>query len=138
MFARDSLLRTLSAAVVLLGGCSSSPYEPPPRPDILPPILTLSPSGATIVEGQTLQLTVTVTDAEGNRLMAPDIRWSSSNQGVAQLVGPGKVQGQNEGTALIAASWQGASDQAVLTVRPRNHCPPLVRASLAAAPCPAQ
>jgi hypothetical protein len=137
MFARHSLLRNLSAAVVLLGGCNNS-QGPLPPPDVQAPIVTLSPSDAIITEGQTIQLTVTVTDADGNQLSAADVRWSTSNQDVAPLVGPGKVQGQQAGTAVIAATWEGASDQAVLNVRPRSRCAPLLRTDQSAAPCPVQ
>jgi len=136
MCARYSLLRTLAAAVVLLGGCNSALDDPPPPPDIQPVTFTLSPSNATIEEGQTLQLTVTVTDADGNRLAATGISWSTSDQNVARLVGPGKVQGQSTGTALIAAAWQGSSDQADVQVIARRSCPPLLRASRSAVPCP--
>lgn len=132
MRARHSLLRSLGAAVVLLGGCNS--LDPPLRhEDVEPLTFALTPSSAAIEEGQTLQLRATVTDANGNRLAATGITWSTSDQNVARLVGPGKVEGEQVGTAVIAASWQGSTGQAVVKVLARRACPPLVRAAV---PCP--
>ncbi len=136
MSARHSLLRTLAATAVLLGGCTSTAGPVLPLPDHEPLTFTLLPSDATIEEGQTLDLTVTVTDADGNRLALTGIQWSSSNENVAGLIGAGKVQGRHAGTAVIVAAWEGSSDQALVHVRSRSPCPPLVRASQTAVPCP--
>lgn len=132
MCARQSLLGSLAAAVVLLGGCESQGPTLPSDPT--PPLsFTLTPHNATIEEGQTLQLDVTVTDATGRSFPATGILWSSSNRSVARVVGPGKVQGLAAGTAMIAATWEGVSDQAEVQVRAQKACPPLVRAAV---PCP--
>lgn len=136
MFARHSLPLSLAAAAALLVGCNDSLVDPLPKEPPPPPTLTLSPGDATIREGESIRLTVTATDPDGRLLAASSIQWSSSDQGVAELVGPGKVLGAHEGTALITASWGGASGAAVVNVRRRNPCPALARTDLSAVPCP--
>lgn len=134
MFARHSLLLSLSTVILVLGACAP---DAPLEPDT-PPVLSLSPSVATIDAGGTLQLTVTVRDADGNLLTPAFIQWSSSNLDVARLVGPGTVRGQAEGRAWIGAFWEGAYDAVEVNVLQQTEpCPgrpePL---AAGAVPCP--
>jgi hypothetical protein len=136
MCARQSSYGFLATAVVLFAGCSSpGPNDPPPLKRE-PLTFTVTPSSATIEEGQTLQLIVTVTDPEGARIIPTGLDWSTTDQNVARLVGPGLVQGQRVGTALIAASWEGLSDQAEVRVVARPACRPLPQSDQSAVPCP--
>lgn len=141
MRTRYSASRYLPAVMVLLGGCGTpSGTSIDNQGQIF-----LSPSPATITTGGTVQLTVTVKDGDGNLIPTPDgIRWSSSDEHVASLVGPGTVRGGIDGIATIVASWPGV--EGVATVRvgsgtSRPDCPGVpavrgLRAAQLARPCP--
>ena len=142
MRTRNSASRYLSAVLVLLGGCAAPSS---PAIDNQGQIL-LSPSPATIAPGGTLQLTVTVKDADGNLIPRPyGIRWSSSDEQVATVVEPGTVRAGTDGVARIVASWPGV--EGVATVRVGNgtshpECPGVAAVSGLRAeqerPCPLQ
>jgi hypothetical protein len=142
MRTRYAVSRYLPAFVVLLGGCGA-----PGSPSIdNQGQIFLSPSPATVSPGGTVHLTVTVKDADGNLIPTPDgIRWSSSDEQVASLVGPGTVRGGTDGVATIVASWPGV--EGVATVRvgsgtSRPACPGVPAVSGLRAeqerPCPLQ
>jgi len=135
MLARHSLLLPASAAIVLMSGCESSPTPPPP-PDVIPPVLTLTPSSASIEQGEILQLRVTVTDVDGNLLFPAYTNWRSSNPEVAVLIRPGTVEGGKLGTALIVASYEHVADSAKITVHAPDPCPDPWSLSEPRAPCP--
>src|SRR5213596_3599525 len=78
--------------------------------------VTLTPGSATVNEGQTLQLTATLKDANGNTLVGRSITWSSSNTSAASMNGTGLVTGVTAGSATITATSEGKSGSSAITV----------------------
>jgi len=78
--------------------------------------VTVSPSPASVVVGQTVQLTATPKDANGNPLTGRVITWSSNNTSVATVNGSGLVSGATAGSATITATSEGQSGTSILTV----------------------
>ncbi|HYR99477.1 MAG TPA: Ig-like domain-containing protein, partial [Gemmatimonadales bacterium] len=78
--------------------------------------VTLTPASATVNEGQTLQLTATLKDANGNVLTGRSITWSSSNSSGATVNGTGLVTGVVAGSATITATSEGQSGTSAITV----------------------
>ena len=73
---------------------------------ILVESITLSRSSATMTEGETLNLTATVTPDDATD---KSITWSSSNTNVASVDADGKVTAKAEGTATITATANDGS-----------------------------
>ncbi len=78
--------------------------------------VTLTPAAATVNEGQTLQLTATLKDANGNVLTGRSITWSSSNSSAATVGASGLVTGKVAGSASITATSEGQSGTSAITV----------------------
>lgn len=99
----------------------------PPRTVVVqssgpPPVATVSvsPSSATLTsQGETVQLSATLRDADGNVLTGRPVAWSSSNPSVATVSDNDDtaiVTAQSEGFATVTATSEGVSDQASITV----------------------
>src|SRR5207249_1341190 len=80
--------------------------------------VTLTPASATVNEGQTLQLTATPKDANGNPLVGRTVTWQSSNTSAATVNGSGLVSGVAAGSATITATSEGQSGTSAITVTP--------------------
>jgi uncharacterized protein YjdB len=80
--------------------------------------VALSQRTLTIGLGSSTALDVEVLDASGAPIVARDVFWSSSDPTVAKVSQAGLVTGVSVGTAQIAATIQGRSDVATLTVAP--------------------
>ena len=78
-------------------------------------VVTVSPATATVTVGQTLQLSATLLDANGNVLIGRPISWATSVGVVATVSGSGVVTGVAAGTATITARSEGSSGAAVVT-----------------------
>ena len=78
--------------------------------------VSVSPASATLRIGQTVQLTATPKDANGNPLTGRTITWGSSNTAVATVTGSGLVTGVVAGSATITATSEGQSGTAAITV----------------------
>jgi len=78
--------------------------------------VTLTPASATVNEGQTLQLTATLKDANGNVLIGRSITWSSSTSSAATVNGTGLVTGVVAGSTTITATSEGQSGTSAITV----------------------
>src|SRR5206468_3774914 len=78
--------------------------------------VTVSPSPASVVAGQTVQLTATPKDANGNPLSGRVVTWLSSNTTVATVNASGRVTGKVAGTATITATCEGQSGTSDVTV----------------------
>src|SRR6185295_2940954 len=78
--------------------------------------VTVSPASPTVTAGQTVQLTATPKDANGNPLTGRTITWSSSNTSVATVSSSGLVSGVVAGSATITATSEGQSGTAAITV----------------------
>ncbi len=78
--------------------------------------VVVSPASASVPVGQTLQLTGTPEDANGNPLSGRTISWSSGNSAVATVNGNGLVTGVAAGATTITATSEGTSGTAAVTV----------------------
>src|SRR5216117_1028541 len=78
--------------------------------------LVVSPASATVPVGQTLQLTATPEDANGNPLSGRTVSWSSASSAVAAVNGNGLVTGVAAGATTITATSEGTSGTAAVTV----------------------
>src|SRR5437879_8126252 len=78
--------------------------------------VVVSPASATVPVGQTLQLTGTPEDANGNPLSGRTISWSSGSSAVAAVNGNGLVTGVAAGAATITATSESKSGTAAITV----------------------
>jgi trimeric autotransporter adhesin len=77
--------------------------------------VTVSPATASLLVGQTVQLTATPKDVNGNPLSGRLVAWVSSNSGLASVTG-GLVTGVATGSATITATSEGQSGTAAITV----------------------
>jgi uncharacterized protein YjdB len=80
--------------------------------------IAVSPATANVTAGQTVQLTATPKDANGNPLTGRTVTWGTSNAAVAAVSGSGLVTGGAAGSATITASSEGKNGTAALTVTP--------------------
>ncbi|HMJ58527.1 MAG TPA: Ig-like domain-containing protein [Gemmatimonadales bacterium] len=78
--------------------------------------VAVSPTSASVTIGQTVQLTATPKDANGNPLPGRTVTWATSNAAVAAVNGSGLVSGGATGTATITASSEGRNGTATITV----------------------
>src|SRR5205814_10611845 len=78
--------------------------------------VTVTPASANVPVGQTVQLTATPKDANGNPLTGRMVTWSSSNNSVASVTSSGLVSGGAAGSATITATSEGQSGTASITV----------------------
>ena len=86
--------------------------------------VTVSPAPGSVQAGQTLQLTATPKDVNGNPLTGRTISWSSSNTSVATVSASGLVTGVVAGSATITATSEGQSGTSAITVTPPSStCP---------------
>jgi uncharacterized protein YjdB len=78
--------------------------------------VTVSPVSPSVVVGQTVQLTATPKDANGNPLTGRVVTWATSDAAVATVSGSGLVTGKAAGSATITATSEGQSGTATVTV----------------------
>lgn len=82
----------------------------------VPAGVVVTPSDGQVAVGATLQLSVAVTDANGNVLPAAPISWSSGDDAVATVDGAGLVTGVAAGTVDISATSGSVSGSAPVEV----------------------
>jgi uncharacterized protein YjdB len=84
---------------------------------ILPPVasVTIQPTGASLLVGQTAQLTATPRDAAGQPLNRP-VSWSSTNPAIVAVNQSGLITAISPGGAMITATSEGVSGTAAVTV----------------------
>jgi uncharacterized protein YjdB len=80
--------------------------------------VTVSPSTATVVQGDGEQLNVTLKDAHDNVLTGRIVTWSSSNTAFATVSQSGLVTAVTPGSATITATSEGQSGSSSVTVSP--------------------
>lgn len=80
--------------------------------------VSVTPSTAQVTKGETRQLSVTVTDANGQTVANPSVTWRSSDEGVATVSSSGLVTARTPGTATITAASGGVEGTASVTVVP--------------------
>src|SRR5207249_4018058 len=78
--------------------------------------VAVSPASGSVPVGQTLQLTATLQDVNGNPLTGRTVTWTSSNPSVATVSTSGVVTGVTVGAATITAASEGQSGTAAITV----------------------
>ena len=78
--------------------------------------VTVSPATASVPAGQTVQLTATLKDANGNTLTGRTVTWSSDNTAVATVSGSGLVSSVAAGAATITATSEAKSGTSAITV----------------------
>src|SRR6266511_4239366 len=78
--------------------------------------VAVSPATASILVGQTVQLTATPKDASGNALSGRVVTWGSSNNSIATVTSSGLVSGVAAGSATITATSEGQSGASAVTV----------------------
>lgn len=79
--------------------------------------LEVTPEADTIVVGTTVQLVATARDAQGNPLPGRPIIWSTPVPGIVGVSLTGLVTANAQGIATVSASFEGASDSAVIAVK---------------------
>lgn len=78
--------------------------------------VAVSPSTAELEIGDTRQLSVTVTNTDGQTVSNPSVTWRSSSDGVATVSTSGLVTATGAGTATITATVGGVSGTALIEV----------------------
>src|SRR5439155_22487039 len=78
--------------------------------------VAVTPAPASVPTSQTVQLTATLKDANGNTLTGRTVAWASNNTAVATVTGSGMVSGVTAGTASIAATSETVTGTSALTV----------------------
>lgn len=77
--------------------------------------VVVDPSTATVLVGQSKQLTAKALDAQGDELSGRTITWSSSNEDVASVSSTGKVLALAAGEVTITATSEGKGGTAKIT-----------------------
>jgi hypothetical protein len=78
--------------------------------------VTVTPNPASVLAGNTVQLTAALEDAAGNALSGRTVTWTSGATGTATVNGSGLVAGVAAGTVTITATSEGKSGSATVTV----------------------
>lgn len=108
------LLPALVASLVACGGGSDGTPSGPVTPPAPPAVATVEVSGlpATMLAGETAQLTATLKDASGNALAGRTVSYASSDTAIATVSGSGLVTGAGHGAVTITATAEGKSGTA--------------------------
>lgn len=93
----------------------SGPTEPKVKPVST---VSVSPANASLLVGQTSQLSATASDAGGVALTDRVITWSSSDAGKASVSSSGLVSALAAGSVTITATSEGKSGSASVAVAP--------------------
>ncbi len=80
--------------------------------------IEMDPSAGTVMEGFTLQLSVTLKDEAGNLLSGRAVTWASAHPEIAMVSQTGLVNGTGEGSTTISATAEGLMAEATVTVDP--------------------
>ena len=78
--------------------------------------VALSPTSASILAGQTQQLTATTQDVSGKTLTGRVVTWTSSNVAIATVSSTGLVTAIAAGTATITSTSEGKTATSAITV----------------------
>jgi uncharacterized protein YjdB len=106
---------TISARVGSVSGSSAVTVTAPPVATV-----TVTPSAPTVNAGQTVQLTATLRDAQGNVLTGRSVSWSSSNTLRATVNGQGLVTTlptAKNTTVTITATSEGKSGTSLVSIK---------------------
>ncbi len=107
----------LGLVLLTLGvGCKETAAPPAEQPAPVARV-RLSVDSATLMEADTLQLTIEVSDSAGAPLTDREVLLYSMNPTVAQVTQAGIVEARSRGRALIVARSQGVRDTVQVEVR---------------------
>lgn len=109
--------RCLPALVALAfgGGCGGDPVDPEP----MATAITITPAAATLKDaGETVQLTATVTDQNGQAMTGVEVIWSTGDSLIADVSETGLVEGGESGQTTLRASFDTLAAPATITVEP--------------------
>lgn len=95
---------------------------PPPTPVVT--TVTVSPPSASVVAGNTVTLSASVKDQQGNVMTGQAVNWSSNNTAAATVNSSGVVTGVAAGSATITATSSGKSGTSAITVTAPPPPPP--------------
>ena len=109
------LLKAAGFALIAAVACKNDSLEPA---DGSVATVVIAPSTATVAVGANVPLTADVLDAAGNEIPGAKVVWATSDGAVATVSGSGVVTGVKVGTVQVAASAQGKSAVAEITVNP--------------------
>jgi len=101
--------------LALCGGCGDNPVEPEP----VPTAITITPATATLKDaGDTVRLTATVTDQNGQAMTDVEVVWSTGDSLIADVSETGLVEGGESGQTTLRASLDTLAATATITVEP--------------------
>ena len=114
-------LPIMTLTCIMLAGCDSDSSDPagPDDPAGPPPVETVlvTPSEATLTEGESKEFGATLLAADGSELSAREVAWSTSSEDIATVSTSGEVTAVEAGEAVtITATSEGQSGQAIVTV----------------------
>ncbi|TAK08942.1 MAG: PKD domain-containing protein [Candidatus Manganitrophaceae bacterium] len=120
---RASAPLILSLCLIACGSGGSSPAPPDPKvPPSQPPAVSkirIAPTSALLPVGASQQFVATALDGEGQEIIGIDFTWKIDNPKVGRLSSDSAVEGLEEGTATLTASFgEVISNPAILQVIP--------------------
>jgi uncharacterized protein YjdB len=107
---------TTALGAALLLGCGGDDGSGIPGPAPVDTVTVTAPTTEIRVE-QTVQLTATALDADGNVLEGKSFEWSSGIGTVATVSQTGLVTGHVKGQSEIRATTEGVTGSLVITVQ---------------------
>ena len=114
-----ALARSILAPTALLAACSLGGSNSTLTNTAAVAGVTITPSPASVIAGQSIQLSALTTDATGNVLTGRLVDWSTSNDQIAKVDVTGLVTGVVVGGPVaITATSEGKSGVASVTVTP--------------------
>lgn len=112
--------RLLVLAFTVAGlACTGS--QEPAAPALATITVTSTPAKSTIMLGETVQLSATGKDQNGNAFQVPSFTWTSSNTAVATVDANGLVTAAGGGQAIISAASGTVKGDFALTVQGALH-----------------
>ena len=114
------VLTCLGVMLVTCGRDSpTGPTDPTPPSPALPFSVAVTPADTVLTAvGQTVRLTATVRDRNGNQIANPSVQWSSSDPAVGTVDQTGLVAAVKRGACTITATAGDVSGQASISVEP--------------------
>jgi plastocyanin len=104
------------AAALLLSGCGATGDEGGVAGLPRPASVRISAPATELFVGQSIQLTATALDADGNDLAAGEVTWTSNNSTVAPISETGLLVAMVPGSAVLRANIAGKSATMGVTV----------------------
>lgn len=114
-------LAVVLALAVVVSSCKDKGGGITPPEDAVPVAsVSITPATASVSVGDTLRLTATVRDADGNTLTDRIVTWSTSSTSLATVSQTGLVTAVAEGQVTITATAEGKSGTSAVGVAARN------------------